>query len=335
MLRRSTISAAALAILVLLLSPGNSAGEGPGVSISSAQGRLQFQPSWGRVPVYGLGYFFGRSQPFGAAQSPALSLGVRLPDWLKRVDIAAQIGDGSPRFYLETVQPLYQDSEQIHTFFIQPRLSIKDGHGLYNLGLGYRELFFNKQLLGGINSFYDFTDDHNHHRLGVGLELLGRYLELRSNGYFPVTGSRKIKENTSQKIFERPLTGADIEAGGPVPYLPFLKLYGGYAFYDYKHDSDSHVGKFRAEIRLARSVRLDAEAWNDNKFPWKYRIGLVFTPDFERPLESLAMPSAEPYPFKDVGHLTLHRVVREHEIKVEQFSRSKTGGLTVRVRRGT
>src|SRR3989338_3599108 len=163
MLRKEPISATGLVFLglVLLLLPGNAAGDGPGVSISGAQGRFQINPSWGKAPVPAMGYFLGLAQPFGAAQSPSFSLGVDLPEWLKRVDIAAQIGDGSPRFYLETVQPLYQDHEQIHTVFIQPRISIKDGHGLYNLGVGYRELLFNEQLLAGINTFYDYTDNQD------------------------------------------------------------------------------------------------------------------------------------------------------------------------------
>lgn len=120
-----------------------------------------------------------------------------------------------------------------------------------------------------------------------------------------------------------------------MPYLPFIKLYGNYAYYDYTKDIDSHIGKFRAEVKLARFLRLDVEAFNDNKAPWEYRVGLVFTLDLERPWESFSKPAAEAYPHKDMRHMTLHRVVREHEIKVERFSKSKTTGITVAIRRGT
>ena len=164
---------------------------------------------------------------------------------------------------------------------------------------------------------------------------MSRYVELRGNGYFPVTGSRKIKEDTEKKTFERALTGADIEAGGPLPYLPFLKLYGGYAFYDYHEDINSHIGKIRAEVSLTRFLRLDAQTWNDNKAPWKYRIGLVLTMNTDRPTELLTTPSVEPYPQKDMRHMVLFRVVREHEIKVEQYSKDKATGATIAIRRGT
>ncbi len=323
-----------LAGLILVPSLVRAADSGPKFGLSGSPDNLHIQSGWVYKPGNSRPSILGVSEPT-SAQLPLGAVQFAVPDWLKRVEIGAQLGDGSPRFYIETVQPLYQDSEQTITTFTEPRLSIKDGHGLYNLGFGQRQLFLDQQLLGGINGFYDFTDNHNHHRLGIGLELLGRYAELRSNGYFPITGKQKIKEDASQKIFERPLTGMDIELGGPVPYLPFLKLYGSYAFYDYTKDIDSHIGKVRAEVKLTRFLRLDLDTWKDNKFPWKYRLGLVFALDLEHPWESLAWPSAEAYPQKDMRSMMLSRVVREHEIKVEQFSKSKTGGVTVRVRRGT
>ena len=332
---KSGFCAALMAGFGLILPPGTAADSGPKLNLSGSLDNLQIQSGWQSSLRSHVGSFLREPQGTNIPQLPLGAFHLFSADWLKRVDIGAQIGDGSPRIYIETVQPLYQDSSQTITTFTQPRLSIKDGHGLYNLGFGQRQLFFDQQLLGGINGFYDFTDNHNHHRLGVGFELLSRYLEYRSNGYFPVTGSKKIKEDANQKIFERPLTGADVELGGPVPYLPFLKLYGSYAYYNYKKDIDSHIGKVRTELKLARFLRLDLDTWKDNKFPWKYRVGFVFTLNLDRPWESLASPSSEPYPFKDMRHMTLHRVVREHEIKVEQFSRNKTTGITVKIRRGT
>lgn len=250
------------------------------------------------------------------------------------MEIGVTHGSEKPGYHIETVQPLYQSRDQTYTFFVQPRLSARDADLTANLGFGYRQLFFDQQVLGGFNFFYDYAENHNHYRFGTGLELLSRYLELRTNGYFPMSGPRRISQDANFKVFEKALTGADVEAGGPVPYLPFVKLYGSYAYYDYQHDIDSHIAKFRGEVKLARFLRLDLETWNDNKAPWEYRIGLAFTMDLERPFESFK-PTAEPYPHKDMRHMTLHRVVREHEIKVERYAKSKTGGVTVRVRRGT
>ena len=324
----------------LVLALGGAADGGPTLSVSGSLEKLQFRSSWeGKL---GEG---GDSNPAAPQARPPLQLPLGTlqfspPEFLKRVDLSTQVGDGPPRFYLETVQPIYQDREQAYTFFTQPRVTLKDGHGTYNLGLGYRRLLAGDQLLGGINSFYDYTDNHHHHRAGAGLELLSRYIELRVNGYFPVTSSRRIGNDANQDFFERPLKGADIEAGGPVPYLPFLKLYGSYAFYDYTMVTDTHTRKFRAELKPLQFLRVDVETWKENGNTWNYRIGLVLTLDLERPGEFLAKPSVEPYPYKDMRHMVLHRVVREHEIKLEQFSKSKpasvtTGNISVAVQRGT
>lgn len=272
--------------------------------------------------------------------TPPLSLGVKplsYPEWLKRVELGVGHGSEKPRYHIETVQPLYQSRDQTYTLFVQPRLSARDADLTANLGLGYRQLFFDQQFLGGINAFYDYTDRHNHYRLGLGGEAFSRYLEARANGYFGLSGRRTVGEDANQEVFERALTGMDVEAGGPVPYLPFLKLFGSYAYYDFKHDIDSHIGKVRAEVKPLRFLRLDLEAFNDNKAPWEYRIGVVLTFDLERG-DLLAKPSAEAYPHKDMRHMTLHRVVRDHEIKVERFAKTKGGaggGVTVAVRRGT
>lgn len=257
---------------------------------------------------------------------PNLSLGVppfSFPEWLKRVELSVEHGSEKPRYSIQTVQPLYQSRDQTHTLFVQPRFSSVDQDWTTNLGLGYRELFVDRQILGGLNTSYDHADKHNHYRLGVGLELLGRYLELRTNGYFPLSERRTVGEDANQTVYERALKGMDVEAGGPVPYMPSLKLYGSYAYYDYTKDIDSHIGKFRAELKLTRFLRLDAETWNDNKAPWGYRIGLVLTMDLERPWDLFFKPSAEAYPHKDMRHMTLHRVVRARDITFESWTQSK------------
>lgn len=320
--------------LAVIIPLASAADQGPKFSLSGPLDKLQIQTSPETSSGTETPSPLAQAQPGAAPQYSMGSTKLVLPDWLKRVEVSIQHGSEKPRYHIETVQPLYQSRDQTYTFFVQPRISARDEDWTANLGFGYRQLFFDQQLLGGINTFYDYADAHNHYRYGVGLELLSRYLELRTNGYFPLSGRRRISQDANFKVFERALTGADVEAGGPVPYLPFLKLYGSYAYYDYRHDIDSHIAKFRGEIKLARFLRLDVETFNDNKAPWEYRIGLAFTMDLERPWTSFA-PAVEAYPHKDMRHMTLHRVVREHEIKVERYAKSKTaGGITVAVRRG-
>lgn len=331
----SRIRALVLAGLVLTLPLGSAADEAKGLYLSGSLDKLQLQSNEARGPDTGGASSLAQSQPGAAPQYSLGSTQLTLPDWLKRVELGVQHGSEKPSWYIETVQPLYQSTDQTYTWFVQPRVSYRDGDGTYNFGLGYRQLFFDQQLLGGLNAFYDFADEHNHYRWGTGVELLSRYFELRTNGYFPLSGKRRVGEDATQEVFERALTGFDVEGGGQLPYLPWAKVYAGYAYYDYKIDIDSHIAKARLELRPLRFLRIDVEAFNDNKTPWQYRIGLALTFDFGRPIGSLA-PAKEPYPYKNMRHMTLHRVVREHEIKVERFAKSKTfPGITVTIRRGT
>lgn len=329
----SRIRALVLAGLVLTLPLGSAADEAKGLHLSGSLDKLQLQSNEARGPDTGRASPLAQSQS-GAAQHSLGSTQLSLPDWLKRVELGVQHGSEKSNWYIETVQPLYQSTDQTYTLFVQPRVSYRDGDGTYNLGLGYRQLFFDQQLLGGLNAFYDFAEEHTHYRAGTGVELLSRYFELRSNGYFPLSGKRRVGEDATLEVFERALRGMDVEGGGQLPYLPWAKVYAGYAYYDHTKDIDSHIVRARIELRPLRFLRIDAEAFNDNKAPWQYRIGLALTFDFGRPIGSLA-PAAEPYPYKNMRHMTLHRVVREHEIKVERFAKSKTTGITVVIRRGT
>ena len=88
-----------------------------------------------------------------------------IPDWLKRVNYGIDIGtDQKPIWYFETVQPLYQSPSRDRTLFIQPRAN-KQGHDeTYNLGLGYRWLTDEENVLLGLNTFYDYTEEHSHYR---------------------------------------------------------------------------------------------------------------------------------------------------------------------------
>lgn len=113
----------------------------------------------------------------------------------------------------------------------------------------------------------------NHFRLGIGAEIMTRVLEFRTNGYIGLSGARRISQDPTQETFERALTGMDAEAGGAVPYLPFMKLYGGFSHYACTRASDADGGTFRAEIELTRYLRIDVQTRSDNKTS-EYRFGL-------------------------------------------------------------
>ena len=125
-----------------------------------------------------------------------------------------------PQYEILTVQPLRDDGENI-TFFQGSLLRWDGDRDTINLGLGQRKLFLNKNILVGLNAFYDheFTIDHS--RLGLGGEFLTSVGEFRINNYYANSNQRLNAGNA-----EEAMSGSEYEFGTHVPYIPKLKVFG-------------------------------------------------------------------------------------------------------------
>ena len=125
-----------------------------------------------------------------------------------------------PQYEILTVQPLRDDGENI-TFFQGSLLRWDGDRDTINLGLGQRKLLLNKNILVGLNAFYDheFTVDHS--RLGLGGEFLTSVGEFRINNYYTNSNQRLNAGNA-----EEAMSGSEYEFGTHVPYIPKLKVFG-------------------------------------------------------------------------------------------------------------
>lgn len=263
--------------------------------------------------------------------------GSEIPDWLKRTNYGISVETHQkPRYYLETVQPLYQTMDKTHTFFTHDRISIQNERGTYSAGLGYRRLLFNDGLLAGINTFFDYQDLHRHYRQGLGIEAIGKRLEARLNSYFGLSPKRIVQETSASTTYEKAVDGYDIELGGPVPYLPWLKLFGSYYYYDYKKFKDMGGGKFRAEIKPFEFIVINLETYNDNKGGAESsidcRLNLAVDDFTPRSILSAFKLAKEPYPATDLTKRTLDRVERNFVIQVEKWK--ETGNGIIEIKRG-
>ncbi len=105
--------------------------------------------------------------------------------------------------------------------FLNPRTSITDrSEEEYNLGLGYRHLFADRNLILGGNIFYDYRDTrfgNTYHQLGLGVEMLTPWVDARANYYRP---ERKtfladtMEVETVQESRRRVSTFGDLYAEG-------------------------------------------------------------------------------------------------------------------------
>ncbi len=254
------------------------------------------------------------------------------PDWLKRVELSVQCEtDQKPMFYFQMVQPLYQDEQS--TVFYQPRVSLKDGTFTYNLGLGYRWLL-GEDLLLGINLFGDYQDRYEHGRAGLGFEAIGQVWELRTNGYFGITSKRVVEESATTTVYERVADGWDFEIGAPVPYLPWLKVYGSGFWYDFENFSDRKGWRLRVEAKLSDAVLWEFYTWDDNKGEQEYGTRLRCRLTFDKPSDLVKglKISRHPFEHRDLRCEMLKPVERNYEIVVEKWSESAS--VTIEVGRG-
>jgi len=250
--------------------------------------------------------------------------GIVIPEWLNRTEFSVQLEtDQKPRFYFQTVQPLYQDADKENTFFIQPRASFQEGDGTYNLGLGYRKLA-SENLILGINVFGDYQVNYSHGRTGIGLEALGQILEARVNTYIGTTEQREVQQATASTTYERVANGLDYELGSVVPYMPWLKVFASGFWYEFNNFDDRLGWKSRMEAKLSDSLRLEFYTFDDNKGVQEYggriRMSLAFN-SVSDILEGFKI-SEEAFPEKDLKEELLIPVERHHEIVVERFIRS-------------
>jgi len=261
-----------------------------------------------------------------------------VPDWLKRIDYGMTFEtDQKPRLYFETVQPLYQSEDKLSTFFTHDRISLQDERGTYSAGLGYRRLLFNENMLAGINTFFDYQDLQRHYRQGVGLEALSKTLELRGNGYFGLSPKRLIEDTTGSKTYEKVSTGGDIELGGPIPYVPRVKMFGSYYRYNFTHSSDMKGWKARSEFKPFKLITINLETFDDNKGSREWRVETRLCLNLEdfgskKDFFSNFRFADEPFPNVDLKKRTLDRVERNFNIQVEKWKQAANG--TISIRRG-
>ncbi|MCM8792802.1 MAG: hypothetical protein NC826_06685, partial [Candidatus Omnitrophica bacterium] len=125
----------------------------------------------------------------------------------------------------------------------------------------------------------------------------------------------------------------DTEIGGPLPYLPWFKLFGSFYHYNYRKSSDMNGWQLRGEIKPFRFITLNLKTFDDNKGEQEYisdvRFSLAFSDFSLKSILSAFNLSKEAYSETDLKEHTLDRVERNFKVVLEKWTETKTGEVSV------
>lgn len=195
-----------------------------------------------------------------------------------------------------------------------------------NGGLGVRFSSTRMKSLVGINVYYDYRQAYfNFHQIGAGIEWLSESVDLRMNGYIPLTNHKHISTChftdylggyfIIQRRLEAAFWGIDMEVGGLLfNNADVVNLYGAIGPY-YLNDldcQDGYGGKLRFKLGLTRFFSIDASASYDEVFRWRGQGQLSLNFVFGGPAE------------KPIRNIVSQPVVRREIIAIDRFCKWQT-----------
>jgi len=252
------------------------------------------------------------------------------PNWLKNADVSVQFGDGfKPQYSAETLFPIGTETDRTTTF-TQFRIGNDLGVGVTtNLGFGKRFLNQDKTAMTGVNLFYDHAWKYGHDRVGAGAEYFQGTAEYRANVYHAISGEKEV--DTVNHIFEKALSGYDVEVGTSLPNAPWAKVFIQGYIWDYTYSEDAKGYKLRTELQVTPEVNVEYGYNHDNKGTDGNYGKIMYT--FGQKGKSAMFEKGKPV-FRSTDKVTVEskrydKVKRENEIKVETYQKDNAGNVIV------
>jgi adhesin/invasin len=223
--------------------------------------------------------------------------------------------------------PLSDPDDVKNTFFTQDSIYYQDNRTTINMGLGYRRLEMDNKLLLGVNAFYDHEFPYNHGRTSLGLEARSTVGEVNFNRYWAASGWK----NGADGLEEHALGGTDLEAGVPLPYMNWAKLYvRGFIWnaYDGAADLKGNDISLRAQAPFMQGLSIEAGHRNFNNLPGEDFIRINYNlMSTIKPQASQPLISQNAYSLSSMENKRYDKVRRENLIIKQK--RAKTFAVVV------
>ncbi len=238
------------------------------------------------LPAYG-GHEIVASQEVISQPKPGRTF---LPDDpVTENTIGGLFSDRASGLYLDLTTGLWTTQERDALLFLDSIYFWEDGgQFVSSTGLAFRKLLPGRQVILGANVYWDAISserDHDYDQLGLGVEVLTRWVDFRFNYYLPEDsefesgrGSRSasralprgggiVTGHRGSDLYEAVMEGFNTELGFLIPGLDRyaeVRLFGGYYHYENPFGGDYSGFKARLEARLLPGVIADLEYWDDS-----------------------------------------------------------------------
>ncbi len=218
--------------------------------------------------------------------------------------------DLKPQYEIITVQPIRDVGNDV-TFFQGSLLRWDGDRDTINLGIGQRRFLLDKNILVGVNAFYDHEFGVDHSRLGWGAEMLTSVGEARYNEYYHNSTTRKNQDRAGSS--EAAMDGRDYEIGTHMPYIPAWKFYAKYFEWNYG-SVDNNGFTYTTEFNTPYGVTISAGFTKyDNSKDEQPFIKISFNPSQIK--EDTKIMQEIAYDLKSVEDKKLTKVRRENRIR--------------------
>ena len=213
------------------------------------------------------------------------------------ITLGGEFSEHLQTVYLDSLTPLWRPGNAV--VFLNTRNNFNDSHQYTSsYGLGARYLVPDREVIFGVNAFYDSIDsqfDNQFRSFGFGAEMLTHWVDARFNYYLPdssdiltsshlqrttnttVTGPTRVGNqiitttNTRHRTrtfqtFEAELEGLNGEVGFLIPGLDRYmetRVFGGYYHYNNPFGHDYNGFKARLEAHFLPGIIGNVEWWDD------------------------------------------------------------------------
>lgn len=252
--------------------------------------------------------------------------------FLSRLEIEMGTSQKSLIGSITSVQPLWQDENDLHHVFAQlswykaPDTVSDNGettqYDTYNAGMAYRYLTTDKNHLYGANMFFDYAPHNDHTRMSIGVDARTSQLAISANRYIPLSTWRSVDSYNE----ERASAGWDTEVRGQVPQLPsWTGIIKGYQWDGFKEGDKVYGAQTAVEYSPVPALALRVGVRDESDSSASLEAALRFNWRFDQPQDLQLKPRTE---LASVADYVYEKVQRDNIIRVKQ-RRKASSKLTV------